>query len=115
MTYIKSIMVTAAAIALTTSSAWSETKWDMSTAWGANNFHAQSAIAFADAVRDETNGSVDITVHLSGETGVKITEKLSAVENGIVQMADMLLFLQAGEAPFLSIDTLPHLSRGRMR
>ena len=88
-------------------------KWDLSTAWGANNFHAQNAINFADAVRDATDGSVDITVHLSGEIGVKITEKLSAVENGIVQMADMLLFLQAGEAPLLGIDTLPYLIQGQ--
>ena len=85
----------------------------MSTAWGANNFHAQNAIKFADAVRNSTNGSVDITVHLSGEVGVKITEKLSAVETGIVQMADMLLFLQAGEAPFLAVDTLPYLIQGQ--
>ncbi len=90
-----------------------ETKWDLSTAWGAENFHAKNAIAFADAVRAETDGSVDITVHLSGEIGVKITEKLSAVENGVVQMADMLLFLQAGEAPFLGIDTLPYLIQGQ--
>jgi len=90
-----------------------ENKWDLSTAWGADNFHAQNAMKFADAIREATDGSVDITVHLSGEIGVKITEKLSAVENGIVQMADMLLFLQAGEAPLLGIDTLPYLIQGQ--
>lgn len=113
MTFFKSLLAASAAIAISTSAVWAETKWDLSTAWGANNFHAQSAIKFADAVRNETNGSVDITVHLSGEIGVKITEKLSAVENGIVQMADMLLFLQAGEAPFLAVDTLPYLIQGQ--
>ncbi len=112
MTFVKSITA-GAAIALAGTGVWAETKWDLSTAWGANNFHAQSAIAFADAVREETGGSVDITVHLSGEIGVKITEKLSSVENGIIQMADMLLFLQAGEAPFLGVDTLPYLIQGQ--
>ncbi len=112
MTFLKSI-TTGAALALAGSGVWAETKWDLSTAWGANNFHAQNAIAFADAVRTATDGSVDITVHLSGEIGVKITEKLSSVENGIVQMADMLLFLQAGEAPFLGVDTLPYLIQGQ--
>jgi len=107
-------ILTAGAVAVCSSTAaTADTKWDLSTAWGANNFHAQSAIAFADAVRDATGGSVDITVHLSGEVGVKITEKLSSVENGIVQMADMLLFLQAGDAPFLGIDTLPYLIQGQ--
>lgn len=113
MTIIKSIMAATAAMALSTGITSAETKWDLSTAWGANNFHAQSAQKFADAVREATNGSVDITVHLSGEIGVKITEKLSSVENGVIQMADMLLFLQAGEAPFLGIDTLPYLIQGQ--
>ncbi|MEQ6250299.1 TRAP transporter substrate-binding protein [Sulfitobacter sp. HNIBRBA3233] len=113
MTIITRILGATAALALTAPAAFAETKWDMTTAWGANNFHAESAIAFADAVRDATEGSVDITVHLSGETGVKITEKLTAVETGIVQMADMLLFLQAGEEPFLGVDTLPYLIQGQ--
>ena len=113
MTIMKSVWAATTALALCSTAALAETKWDLTTAWGANNFHAQSAIAFADAVREGTGGSVDITMHLSGEIGVKITEKLSAVENGIVQMADMLLFLQAGEAPFLGVDTLPYLIQGQ--
>jgi TRAP-type C4-dicarboxylate transport system substrate-binding protein len=101
------------ALTMTGTATLAQTDWDLTTSWGANNFHAQSAIAFADAVRDATDGAVDITVHLSGETGVKITENLAAVENGIVQMSDMLLFLQAGEEPFLSVDTLPYLIQGQ--
>src|SRR6056297_1593322 len=107
------ILAGSTAITLCATSVTAQTQWDLSTAWGANNFHSESAIAFANAVRAETDGSVDITVHLSGELGVGITEKLSAVENGIVQMADMLLFLQAGEAPFLGVDTLPYLIQGQ--
>ncbi|MEM9584860.1 MAG: TRAP transporter substrate-binding protein [Pseudomonadota bacterium] len=113
MNTLRTIAAVSAGLALSCTGSWAETKWDLSTAWGANNFHAQNAMAFADAVRDATDGSVDITVHVSGEIGVKITEKLSSVENGIVQMADMLLFLQAGDAPFLGVDTLPYLIQGQ--
>jgi len=113
MKIVKPLLAAAVALSLYTGVAHAENKWDLSTAWGADNFHAQSAQKFADAVREATDGSVDITVHLSGEIGVKISEKLSAVENGIVQMADMLLFLQAGEAPLLGIDTLPYLIQGQ--
>lgn len=113
MTLLRKLLAASTVLALCGSAVSAETKWDLTTAWGANDFQAQSAVAFADAVREGTDGSVDITVHLSGETGVKITEKLSAVENGIVQMADMLLFLQAGEEPFLGVDTLPYLIQGQ--
>ena len=112
LTPVKAMLVGAAMLGLS-AAAQAQTQWDLSTAWGADNFHAQSAIAFADAVREQTDGSVDITVHLSGEIGVEITGKLAAVENGIVQMADMLMFLQAGEAPFLGVDTLPYLIQGQ--
>jgi len=113
MQLVNKLLAASALVALTSSASLAETKWDLSTAWGADNFHAKNAMAFADEVRNVTDGSVDITVHLSGEIGVKITEKLSAVENGIVQMADMLLLLQAGEAPMLGIDTLPYLIQGQ--
>lgn len=105
-------LIATVALSLMAGISHAETKWDLSTAWGADNFHAQNAMKFADAVREATDGSVDITVHVSGEIGVKISEKMAAVENGTVQMADMLLFLQAGEAPFLGIDTLPYLIQG---
>lgn len=113
MTFMKTILTTSAVLAISGTAALAQTEWDLSTAWPATNFHAESAIAFADAVREETGGSVDITVHTSGEIGVGITEKLSSVENGIIQMADMLLFLQAGDAPFLGVDTLPYLIQGQ--
>lgn len=113
MNYMGKLMVAGLGLAVSAGAAMAETKWDLSTAWPATNFHAKNAMAFADAVRKETDGSVDITVHVSGEIGVKITEKLSAVETGIVQMADMLLFLQAGEEPLLSMDTLPYLIQGQ--
>lgn len=113
MTFMKLALAGSTAVVFCATAAAAQTQWDLSTAWGGNNFHAQSAIAFADAVREETDGAVDITVHLSGELGIGITEKLSSVENGIVQMADMLLFLQAGDAPFLAVDTLPYLIQGQ--
>ncbi len=115
MKHFKSIIATSICLTLGTGMALAETKWDMSTAWPAGNFHAKNAMTFADAVREATDGSVDITVHVGGEIGVKVTEKMSAVETGVVQMADMLLFLQAGSSaePLLSMDTLPYLIQGQ--
>ncbi|MHA7874198.1 TRAP transporter substrate-binding protein [Roseivivax sp.] len=114
MTFTRTALWAGAALVAGAPGAWAQTQWDLSTAWGANNFHVESAMDFADAVREATEGSVDITVHPSGELGIGATEKLSSVETGIVQMADMLLFLQAGEAPFLGVDTLPYLIQGQV-
>ena len=113
MILLKKLLVVSTALSFCGTAALAETRWDLSTAWGDNNFQTESAVAFADAVREETGGSVDITVYPSGETGVGITEKLAAVENNIVQMADMLLFLQAGEESFLGVDTLTYHNQGQ--
>lgn len=113
MTKLQAILSTAgAALALSATTAIAQTNWDMTSPWPATNFHAANALAFADAVREATDGSVDITVHLSGELGVGIAESLTAVETGIVQMADTLIFLQSGVEPLLSVDTLPYLIQG---
>lgn len=110
---MKHLMIAAATAALSTGAASAQTSWDFSTPWPASNFIAQTSIEFADAVREHTNGSVDITVHTGGQIGVTAAESLSSVELGIVQMASALLFLQAGDAPALAMDTLPYLIQGQ--
>lgn len=110
---MKHLMITAATLGLTAGAATAQTTWDFSTPWPSGNFIAQTSVEFADAVREATGGSVDITVHTGGEIGVTAAESLSSVELGIVQMASALLFLQAGEAPALAMDTLPYLIQGQ--
>lgn len=85
--------------------------WDMSIAWPVGNFHTQNAIAFADAVRERTQGRVDITVHAGGALGLRGPETLRAVRDGIVPIAEMFLAQQAGDAPILSLETMPFLVR----
>ena len=105
----KKLTAVALAASLFAGPALAETKWDFSTPWPASNFQAVAAEKFAGAVREVTKGEVDITVHTGGEIGVKGDEAFAAVESGIVQIADFLLFLQAGEEPLLAMDTLPYL------
>nr|WP_272213787.1 TRAP transporter substrate-binding protein DctP [Marinicella sp. W31]MDC2879738.1 TRAP transporter substrate-binding protein DctP [Marinicella sp. W31] len=90
-----------------------QTQWDFSTPWPDTNFQAKAAHQFAEAVTVATDGDVQINVFNGGEIGVSGTESMAAVETGIVQMADFLLFLQAGEEPLLAIDTLPYLIQGQ--
>lgn len=88
-----------------------QVKWDLPVAWPVNNFHTKNAMAFAEAVKERTNGRVLITVHPGGSLGLKGPETLRAVRDGIVPIAEMFLSQQSGDIPFLSIETMPFLVR----
>lgn len=84
-------------------------RWDLSMPWSPAEFHAQNAIKFAEAVEDETQGRVKITVHLGAVLGIKGPDSLRAVEKGVVAMAEMAGFQQTGSAPILGLEALPFL------
>lgn len=98
------------ALSAVASSAWAETRWDMSIVWPEGNFHTQNAMAFAEAVKEVTEGELIITVHSGGALGIKGPEAMAAVRDGLVPIADILLNQQVGEAPILGIETLPFLA-----
>ena len=66
--------------------------WDLSTVWPDGNFHTHNAMAFADAVKKQTDGAVNITVKAGGQLGFKGPEHLRAVrddvESGLVSGAN---------------------------
>ncbi len=88
-----------------------QVKWDLPIAWPPGNYHTRNAIAFAEAVRERTNGRVVITVHPGGSLGLKGPDKLRAVRDGVVPIAEMFLSQQSGDIPFLSIESMPFLVR----
>jgi TRAP-type C4-dicarboxylate transport system substrate-binding protein len=91
--------------------AMSQVKWDLPIAWTVSNYHTQNAMAFANAVKERTQGRVVITVHPGGALGLKGPETLRAVRDGIVPIAEMFLSQQSGDLPFLSIESMPFLVR----
>ncbi|UXS38464.1 TRAP transporter substrate-binding protein [Agrobacterium tumefaciens] len=91
-------------------SATAETAWDMSVVWPEGNFHTKNAVKFAETVKTVTNGEVAITVHSGGSLGIKGPEGMTAVRDGIVPIADILMSQQVGEAPVLGVETLPYLA-----
>ncbi|OCX66256.1 C4-dicarboxylate ABC transporter substrate-binding protein [Thioclava sp. SK-1] len=90
--------------------ALAETTWDMSVVWPEGNFHTQNAMTFADAVKEATDGEVNITVHSGGALGIKGPEGMAAVRDGLVPIADILMSQQVGENPALGVETLPYLA-----
>jgi TRAP-type C4-dicarboxylate transport system substrate-binding protein len=84
--------------------------WDMSTVWPDANFHTQNAMAFAEKVRKQTGGAVNITVKAGGQLGFKGPEHLRAVRDGLVQLADVLNIQQVGDEPFMGVESIPFLA-----
>jgi len=109
----KSFIRSAAALAglCFASLAAAQVKWDLPIAWPATNYHTKNAVAFAEAVKERTNGRVLITVHPGGSLKLKGPETLRAVRDGIVPIAEMYLSQQSGDIPFLSIESMPFLVR----
>lgn len=98
------------ALAFAATAASAQTTWDMSVVWPEGNFHTQNAMAFAEGVKEATDGEVVITVHSGGALGIKGPEGMAAVRDGLVPIADILLNQQVGEAPVLGIETLPFMA-----
>jgi TRAP-type C4-dicarboxylate transport system substrate-binding protein len=84
--------------------------WDMSTVWPDGNFHTHNAMAFADEVRKQTEGAVNITVKAGGQLGFKGPEHLRAVRDGLVSLADVLNIQQVGDEPFMGVESIPFLA-----
>ena len=84
--------------------------WDMSTVWPDGNFHTQNAMAFAEEVKKQTGGAVNITVKAGGQLGFKGPEHLRAVRDGLVPLADVLNIQQVGDEPFMGVESIPFLA-----
>ncbi|WP_110684897.1 TRAP transporter substrate-binding protein [Salinicola aestuarinus] len=105
------VLGTAAVLGASALSAHAATQLMIVTPWPDGNFQAETLKTFSSAVEEATDGEVILDVHAGGELGLKGPELLSAVRDGIVQGADMLLTQQVGEAPLLGIESVPYLTR----
>jgi len=85
------------------------TTLEVAVPWGATEFHSINAGEFADRVREATDGEIDIQVRAGDELGVKATETVRAVADGVVPMADSALFLNASRGEALAVESLPFL------
>lgn len=83
-------------------------KLPLSTVWPDSNFHTANCKRFAEEVKKETSGAVDIEVKSGGQLGFKGPEQ-PAVRDGLVPMADILNVQQVGDEPMFGIEGIPFL------
>ncbi|NWF57265.1 MAG: TRAP transporter substrate-binding protein [Syntrophaceae bacterium] len=83
-----------------------QTKWDMPMAYPVNNFHSGNNQKFADAVKQRTDGKLQIVTH-PGASLFKAPEIKRAVQTGQAQIGEVLMVLLANEYAIYEADFLP--------
>lgn len=86
-----------------------QTRWDMPTAYPANNFHTQNIVQFASEVDRASGGKLKITVH-SNASLFKAPEIKRAVQGGQAQIGEILLVNFENEDPLYGLDGVPFLA-----
>ncbi|MFO1312259.1 MAG: TRAP transporter substrate-binding protein [Burkholderiales bacterium] len=104
------IRLLAAAIGLAVATAaGAQTKWDLPTAYPANNFHTENIQQFASDVDKGSGGKLKIQVHPNASL-FKAPEIKRAVQGGQAQAGEILLVNFENEDPLYGIDGIPFLA-----
>jgi TRAP-type C4-dicarboxylate transport system substrate-binding protein len=98
-----------AALLTGTLPAFAQTNLNLSDVLPESNFMVANAIKFADEVKTATNGEVAISVKAGGSLGFKGPDQLTAVRDGLVEMADINISQQVGVNPLFGVEGVPFL------
>jgi len=102
LAFIVSALISSAAVQ-------AQVKWDMPTAYPANNFHTENVQQFASDVDKATGGKLKITVHANASL-FKAPEIKRAVQGGQAQIGEILLANFENENPLYGVDGIPFLA-----
>ena len=84
-------------------------QWHMPTPYGDANLPTKLAYQFAEEIKKNTDGDLNITVH-SGASLVKHTEIPRAVKTGQVQMGEIFIGIMGNTHPVFKHDNIPFLA-----
>jgi TRAP-type C4-dicarboxylate transport system substrate-binding protein len=107
----KAFLATLASVVLFVAGAMSfaQTRLDLATTYSGSNIFAESVREFSKRVEQATDGQVLITVHEGGALGLKDEDQFSAVADGIVPLANILMGAAVGSSPIYGLSTSPFL------
>ena len=86
-----------------------QTKWDVPTAYPANNFHTENLQQFANDVEKATGGKLKLQLHPNASL-FKAPEIKRAVQGGQAQAGEILLVNYENEDPLYGLDGVPFLA-----
>ena len=88
---------------------FAQTKWDLPTAYPANNFHTENLQQFVNDVDKATGGKLKITLHPNASL-FKAPEIKRAVQGNQAQAGEILLVNYENEDPLYGLDGVPFLA-----
>jgi TRAP-type C4-dicarboxylate transport system substrate-binding protein len=106
---MKHLLAAAALAVAMASPTGAQTKWDLPTAYPANNFHTENLQQFANDVDKATGGKLKIQLHPNASL-FKAPEIKRAVQGGQAQIGEILLVNFENEDPLYGIDGVPFLA-----
>ena len=89
--------------------AFAQTTLNLSDVLPETNFMVANANKFAEEVSAATDGQVNISVKAGGSLGFKGPDQLTAVRDGLVEMADINISQQVGVNPLFGVEGVPFL------
>ena len=99
----------AAGPVLTCAPASAQLKWNLASAYPADNFHSQNLAVFAKDLAEVTGGRLSIRMYPNASLFPASAIK-SAVRIGQAQMGEILISLHDSEEPVFGIDVVPFLA-----
>jgi TRAP-type C4-dicarboxylate transport system substrate-binding protein len=105
---MKKLLISLAAAAAF-GTAFSQTKWDLPSGYGANTFQVQNLTQFATDVDKATAGKLKITVHPNASL-FKANEIKRAVQSGQTPVGEFILSSASNEAPVFGVDSIPFMA-----
>ncbi len=107
---MKRLVALAAAIGFAAAlPALAQTKWDLPSAYPANNFHTENLQQFANDVEKASGGKLRIQLHPNASL-FKAPEIKRAVQGGQAQAGEILLVNYENEDPLYGLDGIPFLA-----
>ncbi|SFV27854.1 TRAP-type C4-dicarboxylate transport system, substrate-binding protein [Devosia crocina] len=89
--------------------AHAQTTFNLADVLPESNFMVTNVMKFADEVKAATDGEVNISVKAGGSLGFKGPDQLTAVRDGLVEMADINISQQVGVNPLFGVEGVPFL------
>ena len=90
-------------------SARAQTKWNLPSAYPANNYLTENLAQFGKEVEAATGGKIVVTVHANASL-FKAPEIKRAVATGQAQVGEVLMSLHENEDPIFGVDVVPFLA-----